>query len=350
MERFGRTGNGEPDDFHLTGTAAIAEVEQQLRDWYGAAYALCLSNATDALRAIAIAIGLKNAEFITTPLTWGGSIAEWLRLENRAHFAALDPLTLTLSPESVRVAITPRTQAILAVDIFGNPADMTTLRNIADEHDLWFISDASQSLGARRDGLPASSLADAWVVSFGTGKGVDAGDGGAILTNNRHLHERLLWETQHPSRQRRELGLSLDNEFASNCRMNPWTAIWLAETLDAQMAAIFSRRIELQDRLRNPSVSRLVTGAVDDRRIEPSFQRIVLSWRSASAADELLQRLGNEQWRANIEQLSIRPLFQQPSFVAQYLKRSSGVREEHSMGVDLSKYFCIGSISGEAFS
>jgi perosamine synthetase len=342
MQRFGHAEAGEPQDFHLTGTAAVAEVEQKLRSWYGATCALCVSNATDALRAIALAIELKNVEFITTPLTWGGSIAEWLELGNHPRFARVDPLTLTLSPRGVRDAITAKTKAILAVDMFGNPADMLCLREIADEHDLWLIADASQSIGAKRDGLPASAAADAVVLSFGTGKGVEAGDGGAVITNNRSLYEKIVWVTQHPSRQRLALGIDLENEFAFNSRMNPWTAIWLAATFDEQLANVRRQQAAITRYLSTAKMSRLVTTAIVDPSLEPSFQRVVGRWRNGRRhTDELLRLLDGDGWRAALEPLERRLLFNQPSFAAQYANRASGVLDKRSLGVDLADYLCL---------
>ncbi len=332
---------GTGRDFQHLGTEAVAEIESKLRAWYGAAYALCVSNATDALRAIAIALRLLNKEFITTPLTWGGSVGEWLKLGNPVRFAGLEPLPLTLSPQHVREAITTKTKAILAVDMFGNPADMAGLRAVADEHALWLISDASQSLGARRDGVPASACANAWVVSFGTGKGIDAGDGAAIITNHRDIYEKVIWETQHPARHRLALGLDLENEFASNSRMNPWTAIWLAETFDEQLARVQERQEAIVRCLRAPEFARLVEAADGDPSIEPSYHRLVGQWRRSRQEDALLRFLTAEGWRVIPEPLERRLLFEQPSFIAQYARCASGVLDRESLGVNLSRYFCL---------
>jgi perosamine synthetase len=144
----------------LVGSGAVAELEAKLRQHHGMRYALCVSSATSGLLAVALALNLRCAEFITTPYTYGASLAGWLILGNRPVFADIDAQTLTLAPEAVPRCTTPRTKAILAVDIFGNPADMHALRRVADEHGLWYVADAAQSLGARRDGLPASSLAE----------------------------------------------------------------------------------------------------------------------------------------------------------------------------------------------
>ena len=170
---------------HLAGMGAIAELEAKIARHYGKKYALCLNNATTALMAIALALDLQGETFITTGYSYGGTVAGWLMLGNRPVFADIDPHNLTLDPEAVRRAITRSTKAILSVDTFGNPADMEALRSIADEFDLWLISDAAQSLGAERNGQPASSLADAIVISMTAGKTLFAGEGGAKWRDRR---------------------------------------------------------------------------------------------------------------------------------------------------------------------
>src|SRR5436190_7634341 len=80
--------------------------------------------------------------------TYGASLSGWLLLGNRPVFADIEADTLLLDPGSVRTQITPRTRAILAVDIFGVPSDSAALRRIADEHGLWYVAHAAQSLGA----------------------------------------------------------------------------------------------------------------------------------------------------------------------------------------------------------
>ncbi len=105
----------------LSGLGAVADLEAHLRGFYGLRHALCVSNATLGLLAVAWATGCRNSEFVTTPYTYGASLAGWLLLGNHPIFADVDALTLGLDPASVRARITPQTRAILAVDVFGTP-------------------------------------------------------------------------------------------------------------------------------------------------------------------------------------------------------------------------------------
>jgi perosamine synthetase len=321
-ETEGNALAADPGDFHLVGTGAVADLEEKLRQHYGMRYALCVSNATTGLLAVALALNLRRTEFITTPYTYGASLAGWLILGNCPVFADIDPQTLTLAPEAIPRCITPRTKAILAVDIFGNPADTRALRRVADEHGLWYIADAAQSLGARREGAPASSLADALVVSFTIGKTLCAGEGGAILTNHAALYEKLVWFTQHPARQRRDLGLGLDNEFALNGRVHPWAAAWAAARFEESLARLREhqrRCFELIKVLNATAITEPIEFRQQD--IEPSFFRLTAAWCGRPDEGRLLRELATAGMRVRVVPPPIRLIYHQPAFLAQYGRR-----------------------------
>lgn len=315
------TGNGSSGFVHLCGTGAVAELEAKLRIHYGMNHALCVSNGSLGLMTIAVALGLRDTAFITTPSTYGASIAGWLLLGNKPVFADIDPMTLTLEPGSVEKAITRDTKAILSVDIFGNPCDMAGLRRIADEHGLWYIADCAQSLGARRDSKQSGSLADALVVSFTVGKPLFAGEGGAILTNNTALYNRLLWFSQHPLRQRRELGLRLDNEFAINARIHPLAAIWANSVFEQSLEAVTVRRqgyFELIKALNQIGLTEEIRFVEDS--IEPTFFRFTAAWKRRPCEARLVKALRKCSLNVGLEPFPIRLLYRQSSFLAQYGK------------------------------
>lgn len=109
-------------------------------------------------------------------------------------FADIRPDIWTADPAAVEAAITPRTVGIIAVDVFGQPADFDELRAIADRHGLWLMEDAACSAGASYKGRPAGSLADIATFSFHGRKGITAGEGGALTTDRSDLatHARKL--------------------------------------------------------------------------------------------------------------------------------------------------------------
>lgn len=320
--------DGQAQHAHLLGLGEVAELEAKLRAWYGAKYAVATSSATAGLMAVALALGLQNEEFITTPFTYGASLASWLLLRSRPLFADLTSGTRTLDPESARQAITSRTRAILAVDIFGNPCDMVGLRRLADQFGLWFISDAAQSLGALRNRRPASCLADAWIVSFTSQKPLFAGEGGAVLTNNRDLYERVLWFSQHPERHRRELGLHLDNEFGLNGRIHPLAAAWANAAFDRAIAQVRVRQslsLRILDMAKSTNTIYTTPYSVDG--ILPSFFRLAVVLRKQQHPRVLISALMAEGINARMQPSSVRLIYRNPAFLSQY--STPGMKDIH---------------------
>jgi dTDP-4-amino-4,6-dideoxygalactose transaminase len=279
------------------------------------------SNATVGLLALALALDIKRCEFVTSPFTYGASLAGWLLLDNTPWFADIDPLSLTLDCESARKAVTRKTKALLAVDIFGTSADQVELRKLADEFGLWYIADAAQSLGAFRNGLPASSLADALVISFTTGKTVFAGEGGAVLTNNSDLYQKLVWHTQHPYRQRRDVGLRLSNEFALNARIHPLAAVWANTKFEDSLTALRQHQAEcfkIIDALNRSGLTEEID--FERRGILPSFFRLTAAWRGRAEPSELVKHLEGSGVPAKLEPLPVQLIYRQAAFLAQYEK------------------------------
>ena len=211
---------------HLSGNGAVESFEAKLKDFYGVKHALCVDSATNGFLYLALAVGLKNTEIITSPLSYGATISGALWLNCKFHFADIDN-TLNLSPDAVRKILTenPRIKALYAVDFGGIPHDMFSIRRICDEFDILYFSDAAQSLGAEIQGEKASSLADAFVVSFSPGKTIFCGENGCILTDDTDLYKQLVIITQHPYRMKRDVGIDAYSELGLNGRMNPLAAV-----------------------------------------------------------------------------------------------------------------------------
>jgi perosamine synthetase len=304
---------------HLNGTGAIAQLEAKLAAHYNKKYALCCSNATTALLAIALALDLKDTAFITTPLTYGATLAGFLLRGNRPQFVGLDPLTQTLCLESVRRAITPDTKAILAVDIFGNPADTIGLQAIADEFGLWLISDASQSFGGIRTGLPASAPADALVVSFTAGKTLFAGEGGAIVTDNEELYQKLVYYTQHPDRQRRDLGFGLENQYGLNARIHPLAAVVANATFESSLAELRVHQVERMSVVKALNdIGLTVPMPFEAEGILPTFFALVAQWQGKAEPERLIAALDERGIRMKISTLPCSWIPTQAAFIAQY--------------------------------
>ncbi|MDF0555616.1 DegT/DnrJ/EryC1/StrS family aminotransferase [Kamptonema sp. UHCC 0994] len=319
------TDHPDAAGIHLYGNGAVAQLEAKLTHHYGVKYALCVSNATMGLLAVAMALDLQDEVFITTPYTYGASLAGWLKLGNHPIFADIDPETLTLNPKAVEQQITPNTRAILAVDIFGHPSNTQALRQIADEYGLWYIADAAQSLGAYRDGMPASALADAIVVSFTVGKSVFAGEGGAILTDNAELYQKLVWLTQHPYRQKRDVGLFLDNEFGLNSRIHPLAAVIANAIFEGALAQLQVHQADcfrLIETLNAIGLTQPIR--FQQQQIIPSFFRLTAAVLEDVSEAEIQSALKEHGLSVILSPPPIRLIYRQPSFLAMY---SQPVRE-----------------------
>jgi dTDP-4-amino-4,6-dideoxygalactose transaminase len=131
-----------------------------------------------------------GSEVIVTPWTSGGSLIGVLLYNCVPVFADIDD-TYNLDPRDVEAKITPRTRAIIAVHLFGNPCDMGALREIANRHQIFLIEDCCQAHFAAWQGKTVGTLSDVAGFSFG-GKHLSAGMGGAVLTDNQQLFERAM--------------------------------------------------------------------------------------------------------------------------------------------------------------
>jgi dTDP-4-amino-4,6-dideoxygalactose transaminase len=311
----------------LSGSGVVHDLECRLVDFYSKRHALAVSNATLGLYAISLAVGLRNREVVTTPLTWGGTIAGPLSAGARIVFSDVDPVTLTLEPHGIESKCGSRTAAIVAVDFFGVPADDEALRKLADSLGLWYIHDAAQSFGARIAGRPAGSMAHAIIVSFSPGKGLSAGEGGAILTDDDDLYERLVWLTQHPDRQKRELGLGCTNELALNMRIHPIAAAWAAADFDDALIRVDQRGSEC-NRLISVLNDSGVTVPLDylARSLQPSFFRFTAAWQDGAAEDAIRLKFRREGLSViSVREAGITPLYRQ-------IVRDSGRRHLSAVG------------------
>ena len=213
---------------HLSGAGATFLLEKKLAEYTEKKFAIAFPNATTALTTLCLAMDIRRSEVITTPITWGGAVASIFMNGNNLRFSLVEPTSLHLDPDHLNQTITSKTRAVLSTDLNGSPADSSSIKNFCTEHGLKYISDSAQSLGSFRDGKPAGWFADAVVLSFSPGKSVFGGEGGAVVTDDSDLYERLVWFSQHPDRQKSVFGLSNYNEYAPiNGRINPLSSILL---------------------------------------------------------------------------------------------------------------------------
>ncbi len=174
------------------GGERVQKFEHDVSQYFGVKHALAVNSWTSGLIAAVGAIGLEPGdEVITTPWTMAATATAILHWNGIPVFADIDPNTFNICPTSVEQRITPRTRAILAVDIFGQSANMPALRAIADRHGLFLLSDTAQSPGAHVGSEFAGTLADIGGFSLNYHKHIPCGGGGVLITNNDRLAHRL---------------------------------------------------------------------------------------------------------------------------------------------------------------
>lgn len=159
----------------------------------GAPCAVGVGTGTDAIALVLRALGIgRGDEVITTPLSAAFSALAVMMAGARPVFADLDARRLTLDPRAVEAAVSPRTAAILPVHLYGQPADMPALAEVARRHGLALIEDCCQAHLATSNGRPVGSYGEAGAFSFYPTKNLGAlGDGGAITTADARLADRL---------------------------------------------------------------------------------------------------------------------------------------------------------------
>lgn len=179
----------------------VQMLEKEVADYLQVAETIGVANGTDALVLTLEAYNIgPGDEVITTPFTFFATAEAVSRVGATPVFADVDPETYCIDPASIEEKLTPATKAILPVHLFGQPADMDEIMNIAGKYGLVVIEDACQAFGAEYKGMRVGSIGHAACFSFFPTKNVSTiGDGGLIATSDKHLAERIRRLRQHGS-------------------------------------------------------------------------------------------------------------------------------------------------------
>jgi dTDP-4-amino-4,6-dideoxygalactose transaminase len=180
--------------------------EDELADHSGVRHAVGVGNGLDALSLTLRAAGIGPGDEVLVP---GNTfVATWLAVSlvgARPVPVEPDPVTHNLDPDAIEAAISPRTAGIIPVHLYGQPARMDQIGRIAATHSLFVLGDGAQSVGARLNGLPVAAHAPATTLSFYPGKNLGAlGDGGAVLTNDPDLADKIRLLRNYGSRRKYE--------------------------------------------------------------------------------------------------------------------------------------------------
>ena len=175
------------------GSKIIKKFENAFKAMTGSQHALAMNNGTATIHSAYFAVGVGYGDEVIVPAyTWHASATPVLQCGATPVFADIDPRTLTMDPDDIERRITARTRAICVVHVWGNPAEMDRIMDIARRNKIAVIEDASHAHGAVYKGKAVGTWGDVGCFSLNAGKAVDAGEGGVAVTDDPRLFDRML--------------------------------------------------------------------------------------------------------------------------------------------------------------
>lgn len=190
------------DSGQLAQGSVVADFEQAFAEYCGVKHAIATSNGTTALHVALLSHGIgQGDEVITVPFTFIASANSVLYTGARPVFVDIEPSSFNIDVDQIEAAITPRTKAIMPVHLYGNPADMDRIMEIAERHGLLVIEDAAQAHGAEINGKRAGSWGTG-CFSFYPTKNITTGEGGLVTTNDDCVADRARLVRAHGMRVR----------------------------------------------------------------------------------------------------------------------------------------------------
>lgn len=170
----------------------VRELEEKLKDYLQVSNIIATTNGTLPLQIAIKALGLKR-EIITTPFSYVATTSSIVWENCTPVFVDIHQEYLTIDEEKIEAAITPKTSAILATHVFGNPCNVEAIEEIASRHGLKVIYDAAHCFGVTYKGRSIFEYGDISTCSFHATKLFHTGEGGAIFTRDEELHHRLFY-------------------------------------------------------------------------------------------------------------------------------------------------------------
>ncbi|MBW0434111.1 DegT/DnrJ/EryC1/StrS family aminotransferase [Leptospira yasudae] len=240
-------GCWDPDFY---GGPKVLEFEKACREYFQVKHAITVNSLTSGLIAAIGAIGIEPGdEIIVSPWTMSASATAILHWNAIPVFADIEPDTFCVDPKSIEANISPYTKAILAVDIFGQSANMDEIMKIARKHNLKVINDTAQSPGGLYNGKFTGTLGDIGAYSLNYHKHIHTGEGGILVTNNDRLAERMQLIRNHAEAVVGDKGVTdLSNMIGYNFRLGEIECAIGIEQLKKLKSKVESR-IRIAERL-----------------------------------------------------------------------------------------------------
>jgi perosamine synthetase len=311
-----------------------ARFEETFARWLGLRFAIALPSCTSAIHLSLMALGVGPGDEVVVPdVTWIASSAPVSYVGATPVFADIDASTWCLSPKSFAACITPRTKAVIPVDLYGSMPDMDEIGRIAKAHGIAVVEDAAESVGSEFRGRKAGSLGTVGVFSFHGSKTLTTGEGGLLVTDDERLYRRALVLRDHG----RAPGdrLFFNHEVAHKYKMSSMqAALGLAQLervdeLVAMKRAIFGW---YRDELRGVAG---VTLNAEPAGTKNSYWMVtvVLDPSLGVEKNELMKRL-------DAREIDTRPFFHPLSSLPAYEKtaEAAAARARNGVGYAISRY------------
>jgi perosamine synthetase len=188
----------------ISGGPYVDRLERDLGRYCGAGHVIATSNGTTALHAALLALDVQaNDEIIVPAFAFMAAANVALHLRAVPVFADVDPATWCVTARSIEAVITPRTKGIVPVHSYGNVCEMDAIVELAERHGLWVVEDAAEALGSQYRGRHAGTIARIGTYSFHATKTITTGEGGAVVTSDAALAERMRLYRSHGVKSRR---------------------------------------------------------------------------------------------------------------------------------------------------
>jgi perosamine synthetase len=176
----------------------IDRFEAEFASFCGSRYAVCVSNGTVAIQLALTAHGIGDGDEVIMPnLSFIATANATLHCGATPVFADIDPFNLCLDPTKIESLITPKTKAIMPVHLYGHPADMKAITELANKYGLWVIEDAAEAHGAKAYGKTVGSWGHCATFSFYGNKNLTTGEGGMITTDDEDFYNRCKYLRDH---------------------------------------------------------------------------------------------------------------------------------------------------------
>ncbi len=289
----------------------VKQLEAEIAAFIGSSFAVSCASGSDALLLALMALGVDSGdEVITPPFTFVATAGSVARLKAKPVFVDIDRETYNLDATRLEAAITPRTKAIMPVHLFGLPAEMDKIGEIARAHRIPVIEDAAQSIGARIGDKYVGDIGACGCFSFFPSKNLGgAGDGGMITTNDPELAERIAVLRDHGSRKKYQYDL-----LGMNSRLDSLQAAILLVKFKHLEALTKARRRNAEryrQLFRQAGLDKVITLPIEPEGMRHVYNQFVIR---TPRRDQLKEHLRHSGIPSEIYYPS--PLHLQPAFAA----------------------------------